>query len=401
MTIFMSLADDIRQKTAEILAETIAFRHECHRHPELTWQEEKTSQRVADQLRRIPDIEVSEGIAKYGVVGLIEGEEDGPTVALRADMDALPIVEASELSYASKHHGVMHACGHDGHMANLLGAAKVIASLRPRLRGRVKLIFQPAEEGGAGALKLCEAGVLENPQVDVIFGMHGWPEAACGEVLLKSGTLLASNTEIHVTVKGKGCHAAMPHLGTDQVLIAARMIDQLQALASRMIAPTDAIALSITQIQAGSATNIIPAEVSFAGTLRTINQKTRERCLVQIERLLQGIAAAHGVHVDVRLNGVYPETVNHEEATDWLEEIARLSLPADKVRRIAEPSMGAEDFSYYLQRVPGSFFFLGTDDGRAGGYPPLHHPEYDFNDLALATGIQLFANLGLAYGYRA
>lgn len=400
MTVPPSLRQAIRSACSEVLKEAVALRHEFHSQPELTWQEVKTSQRVAQALRDIPGVQVQEGIAKYGVVGLIEGQQDGPTLALRADMDALPIVEKTQAPYCSRQQGVMHACGHDGHMANLIGAAKVIASLRSDLRGKVKLIFQPAEEGGAGALKLCEAGVLENPDVDVIYGLHAWPQAPCGDVWLKSGALLASNTEINVTVRGKGGHAAMPHLSTDQVLIAARMIDQLQALASRMVAATDSIVLTITKFQGGVASNVIPSEVHFAGTLRTVRQDTREQCLRQIHQLLEGIAAAYGVQVEIRLEGIYPETINHDGATQWLEEVAREILPEGRVKRIDQPSMGAEDFSYYLQRVPGSFFFLGTGDGREGGSPPLHHPEFDFNDQALSTGMELFANLALLYGYR-
>lgn len=384
--------------TQETLADVTAFRHECHQYPELTWQEQATASRVAKELRAIPGIAVTDGWARFGVCGVIEGQHKGPTIALRADMDALPLDEKTNVEYRSQHPGVMHACGHDGHMANLLGAAKVLVQLREHLHGRVKLIFQPAEEGGGGARELCEAGILRNPDVDVIFGLHGWPEAPCGQIWLKEGPLLASNTEIAVTVRGKGCHAAMPHLGTDQVLIAARMIDQLQAVAARMVAPTEPIALSITRFQGGQATNIIPDEVRFSGTLRTVNPDTRDLCAQKINSLLNGIAQAHGVHVDVELRSVYPETINHPEPTQWVKTVAEQLWSADKVKMLPAPTMGAEDFSFYLQQVPGAFFFLGMNEGAPGEHPPLHHPQYDFSDRALPTGIQLFCHLALTYG---
>lgn len=383
-------ADRLQAKAAQI-------RHKLHQSPELTWSEVETSKSIEAYLRSIDGIRVTSGVATYGVVGLIEGAHPGPVVALRADMDALPIEERTDLDYASKNKGVMHACGHDGHMANLLAAAELISELREHLRGSVKFIFQPAEEGGAGGLKMCEAGVLENPKVDVIFGMHGWPEAECGKVWVKSGTLMASNTEVHVKVKGKGCHAAMPHLGTDQLLVAARMIDSLQSFASRVVAPSDSIALSITQIQAGTATNIIPSEVSFAGTLRTVSKQTRQRLIEQIPIHLNAIASAHGVECEVELKAVYPETVNHKEPTLYLESTLKELLGDEIVDIIEHPTMGAEDFSYYLQRVPGCFFFLGTSDGRREGYPPLHHPCYDFNDKALRNGIASFVCLAMLY----
>lgn len=400
LQIAASLREAVEVELATILAEVIAFRQERHAHPELTWQEKETAAAIAARLRAIDGISVQDGVGKLGVVGLIEGGAPGPTIALRADMDALPVREATGCRYASRHDGVMHACGHDGHMANLLGSAMILARLRQHLRGRIKLIFQPAEEGGAGGEAMCRAGVLDNPAVDVIFGLHGWPGLAVGDVFVKSGPLLAATATIKIVVSGTGCHAAMPHLGTDQILIAARIIEAVQMLSSRHIAPTEPMALSITQINGGTTHNVIPAKVEMQGTLRTFSIETYERVTAQLKRLVEGIATAHGANATLTIDPGYPATVNDERATQFLEDVAQQVLKGAQVRRLAAPTMGGEDFAYYLQRVPGSFFFLGVDDGRAGGYPSLHHPAYDFNDQALPNGIRLFVHAALAYADR-
>jgi amidohydrolase len=395
--ISQALRDAVEREIAAVLPEVIAFRHERHQHPELTWQEHDTAAAVEARLCQIEGVRVTGGIARLGVVGLIEGGEPGPTVALRADMDALPIRETSGCSYASKQPGVMHACGHDGHMANLVGSALVLSRLRKHLKGRVKLIFQPAEEGGAGADALCKAGVLDDPKVDAIFGLHGWPTLAAGRVYVKSGPLLASTSSLKIIVRGTGCHAAMPHLGTDQVLIAARIIEALQMISSRHMAPTEPVALTITQINGGSTHNVIPATVEMQGTLRTLGRESWERVVAQVRRLVDGIAAAHGASAEVEMAPAYPATVNDEKATAFLESVAQEALGAGNVERLVAPTMGGEDFAYYLEKVPGSFFFLGVDDGRAGGYPSLHHPAFDFNDAALQNGMRVFVHAALAY----
>ena len=381
-----------------VLPEITSLRHTFHQFPELTWSEEQTGHRIMRQLEQIPGMQVEAGVAKYGVIGLLEGDHEGPTVALRADMDALPITEATKLAYSSQSQGVMHACGHDGHMAALLGAAKVLSKLRSRLRGRVKFVFQPAEEGGAGALEMCNAGVLTKPKVDVIFGLHAWPEAPLGSIWVKPGTIMASNTELTVSVHGKGCHAAMPHLGTDQVLIAARMIDAMQSLVSRHVSPSDPVALSITKMQAGRASNVIPDVVVFEGTLRTVSSEVRHSVIKALETMLMGLASAHGVTVKLIAKTVYPETVNHDEAAEYVYQTGLALLGDRSVRKISSASMGAEDFSFYLERAPGAFFFLGVNERSvADGIIPLHHPQFNFNDKALPVAIKMFSRLALDY----
>ena len=291
----------------------------------------------------------------------------------------------------------MHACGHDGHMANLLGAAMVINRLKSHLHGRVKLVFQPAEEGGAGAKVMCDDGVLDNPKVDVMFGLHGWPEIGCGQVSVRAGAILAATTDFTIVVAGRGCHAATPHLGTDQVLIAAKIIEALHGIRARIVAPAEPMALSVTQVSGGTASNIIPSTVTFGGTLRTVSYDVRERCVAAIERQAKGIAEAHGATATVSVSHNYPPTVNHPAPTQFIDAVARAILPAHEVHELAAPSLGGEDFAYFLQQVPGVYFFLGVDDGRAGGYPSLHHPGFDFNDRALGTGIKMFTHAALAY----
>ena len=397
LTISPTLRTLVDAEIKQVLPEVVAFRRDRHQHPELTWKEQATAAAVAEKLRAIPGLTVVEGVGKLGVVALLQGEKSGPTVALRADMDALPVREVTGKSYASCHDGVMHACGHDGHMANLLGSALVLSKLRSHLRGQVKFIFQPAEEGGAGAKVMCDDGVLDSPKVDVIFGLHGWPEIPCGQIYLKNGPLLAATNVFHIEVKGTGCHAALPHLGTDQVLIGARIVEGLQSISARIMAPTEPVAVSVTQFHGGTANNVIPPAVKLTGTLRTMTPAARERAVGAIERLAKGIAAANGAEAMVTFEAGYPPTVNHEQPTNFLESIAREVLPTGSSERLTVPTMGGEDFAYYLERVPGSFFFLGVDDGRVGGYPSLHHPAYDFNDGALPHGIKMFVHAALAY----
>jgi len=397
----LNVSADLRQlverEINQVLPEVIAFRHDRHRHPELTWKEQATAAAVAAKLRQIPGLTVTEGVGRLGVVATLIGEEKGPTVGLRADMDALPVREVTGKSYASCHEGVMHACGHDGHMANLLGSAMVLAKLRAKLRGQVKFIFQPAEEGGAGAKVMCDDGVLDQPKVDVIFGLHGWPEVPCGKVYLRSGPLMAATNVFHIEVKGIGCHAALPHLGTDQVLIGARIVEGLQSISARIMAPTEPVAVSVTQFNAGSTNNVIPPSAKLTGTLRTMTPAARERAMASIERLAKGIAAANGAEAVITFEEGYPPTVNHDGATRFLEAIAHEILPSGSAERLSHPTMGGEDFAYYLERVPGSFFFIGVDDGRAGGYPSLHHPAYDFNDAALPNAMKMFVHAALSY----
>jgi amidohydrolase len=394
------IADDLRQAVDQEIDAALpavrAFRHERHQTPELTWKETATAEAVATALDKIPGLKVQRGVAKLGVVATLKGDAGGPTVALRADMDALPIEERTGVAYCSKHAGVMHACGHDGHMANLLGSAIVLSRLKSRLRGTVKFIFQPAEEGGAGARAMCDDGALKNPDVDMIFGLHGWPELEVGKVFVKDGPFMAAHAEVRLTVKGTGCHAAMPHLGTDQILASARLIDALQTVSSRIFAPVEPVALTIATIHAGKAFNVIPPEVAMTGSLRTVTKASEELAVRHIRTIAAGIAQATGTTIDVELLPSYPAVVNHAAPTAMLAQVAAQALGAAQVVRMPAPTMAAEDFAFFLERCPGSYFFLGVNDRGAKGYPSLHDPHYDFNDKSLPTGMRVYAHLALA-----
>ena len=397
ITISQDLKQRVDSEIKTILPSVVSFRHERHMDPELTWQEERTSAAVLAELKKIDGLKVTPGVGKYGIVATFSGKQPGPTLALRADMDALPVKEETGKPYCSKTSGVMHACGHDGHMANLLGAVKVLAKFQHEIKGSIKFIFQPAEEGGAGADVMCKDGALKNPDVDVIFGLHGWPELKCGTVAVKYGPLLASTSDISIKIKGRGCHAAMPHLGTDQVLIGARIIEAIQSVSSRLIAPHEPVAVSITKINAGTAVNVIPSTLEMAGTLRAMSKETRNKCQDGIRKIATAIAESHGAEIEIHFADNYPPTVNHEQPTRFLEELAAELFPANMVKRLDAPTMGGEDFAFFLENVPGSYFFLGVSDDRSGGYPSLHHPGYDFNDGALEAGIKMFVHAALSY----
>jgi len=397
ITLDSNLKKLVDAEIRKILPEVISFRQQRHMQPDLTWQEKDTADAVLAELEKIEGIDVKTGVGRYGIVAVLTGSHPGPTLALRADMDALPVNEDTGKPYASLKSGIMHACGHDGHMANLLGSIRVLVKFREQIRGKIKFIFQPAEEGGAGARVMCEDGALQNPDVDVIFGLHGWPELPCGNIAVKYGPLLASTSDISITVQGRGCHAAMPHLGTDQVLIGARIIESLQSISSRLIAPHEPVAVSITKINAGSAVNVIPSTLEMAGTLRAMSIETRNKCQDSIKKLATSVAESHGAKVEVSFFDNYPPTVNHDGPTRFLEELAADLFPAKNVQRLHAPTMGGEDFAFFLERIPGSYFFLGVSDGRSDGYPSLHHPGFDFNDNALESGMKMFVHAALAY----
>lgn len=284
----------------------------------------------------------------------------------------------------------MHACGHDGHMANLVGAGRIIAKLRDRLAGSVKLIFQPAEEQGGGARVMCEAGCMDD--VEQIFGLHGWPRLPRGVVGVKSGPLMAASAKLRITVKGKGGHAAMPHLARDPVVAAAGLITQLQTVVSRRMSPTSPAVLSICQIQGGTTTNVIPDAVTMAGVIRAVTPDGIGILSKLIDEQTAAMGTAYGVKIECEVENGYPPVINEERATDHVRRVVRQMFGDPALAELDEPTMGAEDFAYYLQRRPGSFLFLGLEED-GNEHPSLHHPEFDFNDRALKTGMALFAGL--------
>ncbi len=372
--------------------EMTAWRHDIHRHPELAFEEHRTAGLVADQLASFGVDEIATGIGRTGVVGVIEGRHAGEgMIALRADMDALAMDErAEDRPHRSVHDGRMHACGHDGHTAMLLGAARYLAETRD-FAGRVVLVFQPAEEGRAGAKAMIEDGLLTRWPVSSIWGLHNWPAMPPGTIGVRSGPIMAAADFFEISVRGRGGHAAMPHQVIDPVPIAAQLITALQALISRRREPTDAAVLSVTKLHAGSAYNVIPDSVEIAGTARTIRPETRENLAREVREMAQALAAAHGGEADVNWIWNYPPTVNPEAEAAMAVEIAGAIVGAENVIRDAPPSMGAEDFAYFLEQKPGCYIWLGQGGGPGGCM--LHSSSYDFNDEVLPIGASWLARM--------
>lgn len=397
----------LKDVIASDIPELIAFRHDLHRHPELSYEEHRTAGRVCEKLDRL-GIAYRAGVAGTGVVAHLPaagGKGDaGEAVALRADMDALPIREETGRSYASETPGVMHACGHDGHTAILLGAARALSRLERR-PNPVTFVFQPAEEGGAGGLRMCEEGCLLGedggglgPRVGRIFGLHGWPDIGVGKVATRAGALLAATDDFLVRVRGTGGHAAYPHAGTDPVVAAAQVITALQTVASRNVGPTDAVVVTVGSVRGGVANNVIPTEVELSGTVRTLRPETRRLARERFYALVEGTASALGCHAEIEWEDGYPVTLNDAGLTEHFFGVAREALGAERVEEVEHPSMGGEDFSYYGRHVPACFFLLGLlppgEDARSA--PRLHQPRFDFNDEAIETGVELMCRLALA-----
>lgn len=378
-------------RVADLQPEIMAWRHDIHQHPELMYDVDRTAAFVADRLREFGCDDVVTGLGRTGVVGVIRGRKPASgelkVIGLRADMDALPIEEATGATYASRTPGRMHACGHDGHTAMLLGAAKHLAANRA-FNGSVAFIFQPAEEGGAGAKAMIEDGLFTRFPIDEVYGMHNKPGLAVGEFTIRSGAVMASMDRIEIEIDGVGGHAARPQFSIDPVVVGAQIITALQTIVSRRLDPLDSAVVSITTFNAGSAFNVIPQTARLVGTARALDAGVRDQLERQIEELATGIAKANGATARVTYQRGYPVTRNHPEQTAFAADTAASLIGEDKVDRDLAPMMGAEDFAYMLQERPGSIIFLGNGDS-AG----LHHPRYDFNDAAIPYGISYWTSL--------
>jgi amidohydrolase len=378
----------ILNRVAELHEEVTEWRRHLHTIPELLSDVHQTAAFVADKLRAFGCDEVVTGIGRTGVVGLIKGSQgDGPVIGLRADMDALPLNEITGKPYASQTPGKMHACGHDGHTAMLLGAAKYLAETR-NFAGSVAVVFQPAEEGGAGGKAMIDDGMLERFGIARVFGMHNMPGLPVGQFATCPGPLMAATCEFTITVRGRGGHAAMPHQSIDPVVIASQMVMALQTITSRTIDPLDSLVISVTKFHAGDAYNVIPQSAELAGTMRTLRDEVGAQARERMVEICNGIAAANGAEVDVRLNINYPVTFNNAQETEFVVGIASDIAGAANVDGAVRPTMGGEDFSYMLQARPGAFIFAGNGD-TAG----LHHPAYDFNDELIPHGISYWVKL--------
>ncbi|MBC8108572.1 MAG: amidohydrolase [Anaerolineae bacterium] len=387
---------DLQTRIERALPTTTRLRRRLHQIPELGYEEFKTAAAIRAELDRL-QIQYVEPIATAPTATIAWiGDTSKPCVALRADIDALPITEATGAKHASTHAGCMHACGHDGHISTLLGVASVLKSIERDLPVCVKFIWQPAEEGGGGAEKLCDAGVLDGrigPKVAAIFGLHGWPGLPVGFLSTKSGALMAATDTFTATFVGRGGHAAFPHLGHDPLVTAAEAVVNLQQFVSREMDPTEAAVVTVATFNAGTTTNVIPDRATIAGTARTLSELHRAMIAKSIRRRCEGIALANQCTLDFDWQPGYPPTVNDPAMTDYVAKIARQALGNDQFIPAARPVMGGEDFSYYLQKVPGCFFFIGVMPQGRTEFPQLHTDRFDFTDAALAVGMRMFTEL--------
>ncbi len=388
----MKLIPDILADAAALTA----LRRDIHAHPELCFQEERTSELIAQQLSAW-GIPVHRGLGKTGVVGILKSGSSTRTLGLRADIDALPMTEHNTFAHASRHAGRMHACGHDGHTAMLLAAAQHLARHR-NFDGTVYLVFQPAEEGGGGAREMIKDGLFERFPMEAMFGIHNWPGMKAGEFALKSGPVFASSNEFKITIRGKGCHAAMPHLGIDPVPVACQMVNAFQAIISRNKKPLEAGVISVTMLRAGEATNVVPDHCELQGTVRTFTLELLDLIEQRMEKVARATAEAFDCEVTFEFRRNYPPTINHPAETAFVRGVLEELVGAPNVQEF-EPTMGAEDFSYYLQQVPGCYFLIGNGDGthRVGGHGlgpcTLHNPSYDFNDDLIPLGGSMWVRL--------
>ncbi|MDE2400127.1 MAG: amidohydrolase [Burkholderiales bacterium] len=381
-----------------------ALRRDLHAHPELCFEEDRTSDLIAKTLEGF-GIEVHRGLGKTGVVGVIQGHPGPHSVGLRADIDALPMTEYNQFAHASRRPGKMHACGHDGHTAILLAAAQHLSSHRD-FAGTVYVVFQPAEEGGGGAAKMMHDGLFTRFPMQAIFGMHNWPGMAVGEFAIKTGPCFASSNEFLITIRGKGSHAAMPHLGIDPVPVACQLVQSFQTILTRNVRAIDTGVISVTMIQAGEATNVVPDVVTMQGTVRTFTLDVLDLIEERMRAITEHTCTAFGASCEFEFARNYPPTINHPAETEFVRQVMVDVVGADRVLEF-EPTMGAEDFSYFLQKMPGAYFVIGNGDGshRAGGHGlgpcMLHNPSYDFNDELIPLGATLWVTLAKQWLARA
>ncbi len=378
----------IINRAAELQAEATKWRRHIHQNPELLYDVHQTAAFVEARLREFGVDEIASGIGGTGVVGVIRGRKPGErVVGLRADMDALPLEEMTGQPWSSRIAGRMHACGHDGHTAMLLGAAKHLAETR-NFNGRVAVIFQPAEEGGAGALAMIREGLMERFGIEEVYGMHNMPGIPVGRFAIRRGAIMAAPDKFTITVKGRGGHAAQPHRTIDPILIGSQMVGALQAIAARNTDPLASVVVSITRFEAGTTHNIIPDTAELAGTVRSLSEGVRDLAEQRIRQIVNGIALAHDTTAEIAYERNCPVTINHDRETGHAAAAAAEVAGPDNLMTDVEPSMAGEDFAYILKSRPGAFIFIGNGDSA-----PLHNPAYDFSDDAIAYGISYWVRL--------
>ncbi|MEY4651578.1 MAG: hypothetical protein RI884_159 [Pseudomonadota bacterium] len=392
----MKILDSIVTQAAAIAA----LRRDLHAHPELCFQEKRTADLVAAKLTEW-GIPIHRGLGTTGVVGILKNGRSERAIGLRADMDALPMQEFNTFAHASRHPGKMHACGHDGHTAMLLAAAQHLAANRD-FDGTIYLIFQPAEEGGGGAREMIQDGLFEQFPMEAVFGMHNWPGMPVGSFALSPGPVMASASEFKITIRGKGCHAALPHNGIDPVPVACQMVQAFQTIITRNKKPVDAGVISVTMIHGGEATNVVPDSCELQGTVRTFTMEVLDMIERRMRQVAEHVCAAHDTQCEFEFERNYPPTVNSEAQARFAREVMASIVGADNVH-MQEPTMGAEDFAFMLQARPGAYCFIGNGDGthremgHGGGPCMLHNPSYDFNDDLIPLGATYWVQLANAW----
>jgi amidohydrolase len=392
-----TITERIRVLSKKHFPKLVKLRREFHQYPELGYNEVKTSERVVRELRKL-GIKVRTGVAKTGVVGVLTGMKKGKTVALRADMDALPIMEETNLPYRSKRPGLMHACGHDAHMACVIGAAMILSGLKDQLPGNVKFVFQPSEESPPGGAKpMIREGVLENPKVSGIFGLHCDSAIPVGKIGVKEGPFMAQADSFDITIKGVGAHGARPHDGIDAIVAASQAIQALQTIVSRKIDPLQPVVISLGKIQGGTKRNIICSEVKVEGTARSLTKDVAQRIPRLIQTILSGVGGSSGASFELDYRKGYPVLINHPKATDLARGTISQLFGKLAIFEINKPLMGAEDFAFFLQKVPGSFLRLGIRNPKKEAIYPWHHPRFAVDEDAIAIGASLLA--GLAFDF--
>jgi amidohydrolase len=381
---------DLTQLVEKQKETLIATRRDLHRIPEMGFNEVKTSAYVAQRLKEL-GLEVREGVASTGVVGLLRTGKPGPTLMIRADMDALPIAEETGLAFASTHPGCMHACGHDSHMAMALGAAAVLNRLQDRIRGNVKFVFQPAEEGPGGAQPMIAAGVLENPAVDYAIGCHLWAERPEGYIGIRPGTFMAAMDRFDIKIIGKGGHGAQPHLCVDALEVGTQVVAALQRIVSRHIDPIEPAVVTVGSFHAGTAFNITPAEAVMSGTTRTFNEEIWKSWKTRIDKVVRGVCESMGADYELNFSWGYPPTINDASMSEVVRRCAIQVVGAERVV-VPDLTMGGEDMSFFLQRAPGCYYCIGV--GREGA-APLHNPRFDFKEDLMLLGVETHCRVAL------
>jgi amidohydrolase len=381
----MSNQVDFKAEAEALREQLVAWRRDFHAHPELAFQEHRSAGLIADRLREL-GYQVQTGVATTGVVALLEGQQPGPVVMLRFDMDALPVTEENETEYVSQNPGVMHACGHDGHMAIGLGVATLMAHRQDEMAGILKLVFQPAEEDGNGAKAMVKEGVLENPRPDVVLATHVWNEKPIGMVDVSPGAIMAAAEKWTCTVQGKGGHGALPHQTVDPIVATAQIVTALQSVVSRNISPLETAVVTVGTVHGGDAFNVIPPQVDLGGTIRTYSPQVREMVLRRVRETIEGVAMACGAAAELDIVSLTPAVINDADVAEVLRAAAEAVVGAENVFSDVR-TMGSEDAAFFMQEVPGCYFFLGSANAERGLNAPHHNPRFDFDEGALPLGV--------------